>query len=407
MPDVCVIGGGPAGIAAAKEASENGARVILTESSARLPTPRDRWHLHISGPGSAGQGGFPQAIERVQVNLGSRAKSVSVGSVHMQNGERVRFDACVLTTGRSPVPAAFPGWNRPGVHLLDSEGAYVDLGRVAHAVDRPVVAGGDVETLLVAQSLSGRGRKTTVILDGDSEFASMGPPVRRALFATASKQGVYISFKRLEKSVGVGRLEAVLAGGEVTACDILAVVPRFRPDIFLHPFATGRNGGYLVGHLLQTRIPGVFAAGSCAELETGPLDGAPAMSGRVAGANASGMRLPFRRAHYRLRTLFGVSLLQAGLTHPQALCMGYDAVAESRVFGESAACSIVFDRRSGSILGVDAVEPSASSDLGGRSPNPWGQTSMVELAYSQRDGSTDISVVTETARQVIGTWRKS
>src|SRR5690349_21750551 len=120
--DVAVVGGGPAGVAAASRAAEAGARVILLDENTvpggqiyrrrageAPPAAFARWIARLERSGSrvlsssAVYDGFPEAAGgfRLFARRGAGAVDVSAGRLVLATGARERF-------------LPFPGWTLPG-----------------------------------------------------------------------------------------------------------------------------------------------------------------------------------------------------------------------------------------------------------------------------------------------------
>ena len=101
MRRVVVVGGGPAGLAAAGAAARAGARVTLLDGNARL-----------GGQYHRGEDvGVPAGVE---VHSGVRVWRVDPGRAYTAEAEWPA-DAIVLAPGAHDRPLPFPGWDLPGV----------------------------------------------------------------------------------------------------------------------------------------------------------------------------------------------------------------------------------------------------------------------------------------------------
>ena len=193
--DVAVVGGGPAGMAAAMAAASRGATVVLVDSGARLGGQYFRQALvdlpraGTGEPGDVSPAG-PHLPERwrplaghrsVALVLGSDVWSVGKGDERfvlrlapqgnvgtqanhpgMAYPETVRSHALVLATGASELTLPFPGWELPGVvtagaaqSLFKSQGLCIG--------DRVVVAGTGPFLLPVAAGLARAGAAVTAV----------------------------------------------------------------------------------------------------------------------------------------------------------------------------------------------------------------------------------------------------
>jgi NADPH-dependent 2,4-dienoyl-CoA reductase/sulfur reductase-like enzyme len=135
---------------------------------------------------------------------------------------------------------------------------------------------------------------------------------------------------------------------ESLACDLVVLAAGVRPNVELAAEAgveRGRTGAIRVDERMETAIPGIWAAGDCAEtnhIVTGrpayiPLGTTANKMGRVAGANAAGARERFAGvAGTTVVSVFGLAVAVTGLSTGQARREGFDPVA-ARIEGRSRA----------------------------------------------------------------------
>lgn len=324
MHDIAVLGGGPAGMAAATEAARRGARVVLLEESAapggqvyRAPptgfvVPADadsrvgdalRAALRQSGaeirPGCRvwGVGGgplVPQGMKASPFRLDALAPDGQSFAVEAR--------ALVLCTGTHERIIAFPGWTLPGVLGL----AAATILLKAHGVlpgRRVVVAGAGPLLYAVAAKLLKAGAEVAAVVD----LAHSREWVR-ALPALAARpdllaRGVAWRAKLLARGIRVmaGAQVSAAAGGEVLEraqvdetwidCDALCVghglVPATeatRAFRAAHRYAAAEGGWVPVLDADQRcSVPFLYAAGDGAGVRGAAA--APA-SGRLAALAA-------------------------------------------------------------------------------------------------------------------------
>jgi pyruvate/2-oxoglutarate dehydrogenase complex dihydrolipoamide dehydrogenase (E3) component len=408
MTKVVVIGGGTAGFEAAAEASRNEAEVILAERSDRWEPSWYVWPAMILSPErSEGPPSLPNGVE---LTYGADVASVGRDSLFTADRTWVNFDSVVLATGGEFGPTAFPGRRKSGVVILDGSGAFAELGREKSSMTRVVVQGEGVQALQVADGLSGKGRKVTLLAAPSmEEFASA--TIGSAINDAAAERDVFILNSKLGSAVGSGHLEAVVAGGTVLPCDTLAVLPRRIPRVPRTLAERGPNGGLLVDQNLRSSSPVLFAAGACAEPRYGwpnprTLVGAAAKSGRVAGANSMGHRLTLRPPKFAEASFYGLRWAKAGVRLGEARAHGLDVSEISRRWSSESACSIVYERPTGRIVGVELVIEEGDERLGilaAITPS----TSLRGVAYGTSGDSSDISLLSDTARLGLQVWSGS
>jgi sarcosine oxidase subunit alpha len=114
--EVCVIGGGPAGLAAANAAAQAGADVLVLE---RQPTPGGRLLYEQSSE----QVGIPALDQRCRALLNTTVFGLYEGNlIGAFQGERllkIRAQQIVVCTGSRQIPLPFPNNDLPGIMPLD------------------------------------------------------------------------------------------------------------------------------------------------------------------------------------------------------------------------------------------------------------------------------------------------
>ncbi|MBI2909030.1 MAG: FAD-dependent oxidoreductase [Chloroflexi bacterium] len=166
---VVVIGGGLAGMEAARTLAERGHHVSLYEKSDRLG---GQWNLASLLPEKAGFAGVTERMSRqlyqagVDVHLGAEATADLVKSL--------RPEAVVMATGATPLTPDIRGIDRPSVvQALD-----VIAGR-AQVGARVLVAGGRERGMEVADLLASQGKKVFL-----ATRSQLGRGVIREIFLT-------------------------------------------------------------------------------------------------------------------------------------------------------------------------------------------------------------------------------
>lgn len=408
MTRVAIIGAGTAGYEAAAEASRNEAEVVLLERSDSWEPSWHSWPDLIHSPEHSEKP--PTLPNDVELIHGADATSVGPGSILTADGRRVKFDSVVVGSGGEFMSVAFPGRRKRGVVILDNLEMYAELGRERSSMAHVVIRGEGGHALRVADGLSGTGRKVTLLAAPWIEkFASK--EVASVVRDAAARKGVSIIDSKLDGAVGCGHVEAVIAGGTVVPCDTLAVLPVRGPRVPRTSAEAGVSGGLLVDKYLRSSSPGLYAAGWTAEPRVGlphhrTLEGAAAKSGRVAGANATGHRLVFHLPRFAEASFFGIRWARVGHSLCEARGQGSMVSEISHRWSQGSACSIVYERPSGKIVGVELVVEEENERLGfiaALTP----PTSLQAVAYGVSSDSSDISLVSDTARLGLQAWSGS
>ncbi|MEV5895192.1 2Fe-2S iron-sulfur cluster-binding protein [Nonomuraea fuscirosea] len=247
--DVLVIGGGPAGLAAATAAGLAGARVILMDDQPRLGgdllnsrtlldgRPATDWVDSLDLPG--------RVLTRTTA-IGYYDHNYVVAVQRRARGERlwhVRARRVVLATGAHERSLAFPGNDRPGVMLASAARAYANRYGVA-SWRRAVVFACTDSGHEAARDLAAAGVEIAAIVDPRVD----GQVVTGT---TGDAEGV---------------LNGVQVGARHVEADLLAVAGGWNPAVHLFSQSQGR---VRFDEDLQAFVPGTSAqaersAGACA-----------------------------------------------------------------------------------------------------------------------------------------------
>ena len=327
-----VVGAGPAGLAAAIFAAEQGRQVVLVdENPVPAATMGDdiplHWGQRMTGAArnrnamteslvatepllaAAFEAGVDVRLGVVCWGLYANGSSVNwlPGRVAgLTDGERswmLGFDAAVVATGRRDMGLAFPGWELPGVMGAT---AAERLATRYGALDarRAVVLGTGAEALATAAALQAAGVEIAAIVE--QAAAPVGPQsVEAPLFTGHVIARAEGGADGVEAAVLVRLDEAGRPiPGEATrvACDTIVLGVGVVPVVELTDAIGCRNvfaperGGYvpMTDAVHLTTVPGVYAVGDCAGVWPGKsLDRHVAEAeGRRAAAHAIGLPAP-------------------------------------------------------------------------------------------------------------------
>ena len=170
-----VVGGGPAGLAAASTVARYGVRVVLIDEAAalgglghlRMPTGGDRVSASFGAEADRDPTGQARALG-VELRLGAVAWGVFDGRTVAVTGpdgtEHLAAEALVLAAGAHDRPVPFPGWTLPGVV---GAGGALDLMK-RHGVlpgRRVLVAGSGPHVLSVASLLMRGGARVAAVAE--------------------------------------------------------------------------------------------------------------------------------------------------------------------------------------------------------------------------------------------------
>lgn len=351
-----VIGGGPAGMAAAIEAARAGLACTLIDEGQRLGGQiyrqppygfrvRDARALgHDHARGEALRAELGAVGERVEVRPGTSVIGVWGRDVAWVSGEAsgtISAERMVIATGAYDRPVPFPGWTLPGVMTAGGAQGLVKTMHVRPG-RRAVVAGTGPLLLVVANQLHKVGVEVACVLEAGRPTwspRSFGKVWRETgllrdawdYWRGLRRAGIPLRFNHtVFEAHGEEKVEAVTVGpidgetwspirerAERVEADLLVVGFGFVPNTELTELAGCRHeyvhdvGGWVPVRTarMETTVPGVFAAGDGAgvagalvAIEEGRIVGITAaeQAGFLKSADADRRRAP---ALERLRSL--------------------------------------------------------------------------------------------------------
>jgi len=310
--DLLVIGGGPAGLAAALEGRRLGRKTMLVDENPIAAEVMGEDVPQLFGQKMTGavrnRNAMLEAVvesnpliaeafeAEVAVQLGVSCwglyqngpdvgwlPGLVAGLASASEAWLVRADQVIVATGRRDMGLAFPGWETPGVLGLT---AALRLATTYNALDarRVVLLGTNTEALTGALVLVAAGVEVVAILE--QAAAPVGP---RHLLDALQREGVRFLCGRSMKSVeGAGSVEAAVVrsvGASQDAdvaeqrieCDAIILGVGTVPVIELLAaagckveFSTARGGFVpIVDAAQRTSVPGISAVGDCAGIWSG------------------------------------------------------------------------------------------------------------------------------------------
>ena len=335
--DVLVIGGGPAGLAAAWEAAGTGARVILVDDQPELggsllsePTARvsgvsaQEWLGRVeselrSGPEvtvltrTSAFGNYDAnyviAVQNRTDHLGAAALRPELSGVSRQRLWHIRAQQVVVASGAHERPLVFANNDRPGVMLASAVRTY--LNRYAAAAGtRVVIATTNDSVYAMLPELAAAGIEIAAIADARATLSTAARAARAAGIEVVPATAVI-------DTTGDPRVTSALISvvddhgtpvGPPTevSCDLVAVSGGWSPVVHLHSQRQGRLrwDDELVAFVPDGDVEGqqvVGAARGSATLEACLAEGARAgaaasfSAGFVTDAGAQALATPLER----------------------------------------------------------------------------------------------------------------
>lgn len=312
MRDAVIIGAGPAGLAAAYRAAQNGLRVTVVDDN---PAAGGQiWRSEQAKPVSREAQAWFEKLRSVEIELINGAlvfQQPAPGTLLAETSEGVselNYQHLVLATGARERFLPFPGWTLPNVMGAGGLQALVKTGLPIEG-KRVVVAGSGPLLLAVAAYLRARGANVLLIAEQASslqlaKFAIGSGKASQAFDLKRQLRGVkYLSGTWVVAAHGVDKLESVTLSpggsrGEKIACDYLACGYHLVPNVELAELlgCVVENGRVRVDEYQQTSVANVYGAGEATGI--GGLE-LSLVEGEIAGLAIAGK-------HDEARKLFPV-----------------------------------------------------------------------------------------------------
>ncbi|MCX5578152.1 NAD(P)/FAD-dependent oxidoreductase [Kaistia terrae] len=275
-PEFIVIGAGEAGARAAMALRENGfaGKVTILGDEAHRPYERPPLSKAALTDADEPQAAFILTPDRLDEHgIAHRANAPvttidrAAHEVHLETGERLRYDRLLIATGARARKLALPGATPESVHYLRTfEEARALRSRLTPGSHIAIIGGGFIG-LELAASARARGAEVTLIELAPRLLARAVPAAIAGVIAARHEAaGV-----RLLLGTGIERIEAVgerhaivLSTGERIVCDgIFAGIGAVAETALAERAGLAIENGIAVDERLATTDPDIFAAGDC------------------------------------------------------------------------------------------------------------------------------------------------
>jgi NAD(P)H-nitrite reductase large subunit len=273
-----ILGAGPAGVIAAetirKHAVANEILLIGDEPEApysRMAIPYllmrniDESGTHLRHAGDH--------YERRRIDL-RRGRAVKVDSaaraLQLDSGDRVDFDRLLIATGSSPAAPPIPGLAGPGVHACWTLADARAIAALATPGAKVLQMGAGFIGCIIMEALAARGVDLSVVEMGDRMVPRMmGPTAGGMIKAWCEAKGVKVHTGARVDAIerdATPTMKVRLSTGVVLDADLVISATGVKPNIgFLEDSGVRCLVGVLTDEHLQTNVPGIYAAGDCAE----------------------------------------------------------------------------------------------------------------------------------------------
>jgi NAD(P)H-nitrite reductase large subunit len=271
-----ILGAGPAGVIAAetiRKLSPNDSITIIGDE----PEPAySRMAIPYLLMGNVNEAGTylrksPTHFEDLKIKVRvAHVQSVQAATktVVLDGGEAVTFDTLLVATGSRPVTPPIPGIKSEGVHRCWTLEDARAIAALAKPGARVLQLGAGFIGCIIMEALAARGVKLSVVEMGDRMVPRMmGPTAGGMIRDWCETKGVEVFTSTKVESIEPGTPMSVkLSNGKTMLAELVISAAGVRPAIgFMENSGVTCLLGVLTDEHLQTNVPGVFAAGDCAE----------------------------------------------------------------------------------------------------------------------------------------------
>ena len=217
-------------------------------------------------------------------------------TVALDNGQSMGFDTLLIATGSHPMRPPIPGIDSEGVHPCWTLADARAIASRATKGARVLQLGAGFIGCIIMEALAARGVELSVVEMGDRMVPRMmGPTAGGMIRDWVESKGVQVFTGTKVESITAGKpLQVKLSNGKTVEADLVISAAGVRPAIgYLKDSGITCLLGVLTDEHLQTNVPGVYAAGDCAEafdkvsgkMIVSAIQPNAAEQARVAGAN--------------------------------------------------------------------------------------------------------------------------
>jgi 3-phenylpropionate/trans-cinnamate dioxygenase ferredoxin reductase subunit len=306
--ELLVIGGGPAGLSAARayrDAGGGGPVGIVTDEH-RMPYRRPPLTKDLLR-GDSTEGDLPledeswlQSRDVLLISGRATALDPDAAKVSLSGGRELGYRNCVLATGAEPTRLPVPGADDPAVRVLRSLDHLRELQRRLSRGEAVVVIGSGFIGCEIAASLRMRGHQVQLVSDESApNVGRLGDEAAAILAGWLEDEGVALHLgTEVERIQRTGRALDVIADGVRARGEVVVMAAGVAPRGELAASAGFElvDGAVPVSAAMQSTQPDVLAAGDVCRAENVAAGralrvehwGDALRQGEIAGANTAG-----------------------------------------------------------------------------------------------------------------------
>lgn len=209
--------------------------------------------------------------------LRARVERIDFQEKHLvtTTGENIPYDKLLIATGSRSNKFGWPGQDLEGVHGLYHLQDLEAMERQSPGLERAVIVGGGLIGVEMAEMFHSRGISVTFLVRESGFWNAVLPPEESRMVSRHLKEHhidlrLETELKEILPDASGKNCAAVVTNkGEKIDCGFVGLTVGVSPNVdFLKNTKLETNRGILVDAFLETNIPGVFAAGDCAEIRS-------------------------------------------------------------------------------------------------------------------------------------------
>ena len=310
-----ILGAGPAGVIAAETLRKHAPADDITILGDEPEAPYSRMAIPYLLMGSIGEAGTHlrhagDHYQRLGISL-QRGRAVRLDTnartVQLDDGGVLGYDRLLIATGSSPASPPIPGIAGPGVHACWTLADARAIQSLAQPGARVLQMGAGFIGCIIMEALAARGVKLSVVEMGDRMVPRMmGPTAGGMIKDWCESKGVVVHTGTRVEAIerdATQVMKVKLSTGAAIEAELVISATGVRPNIgFLEHSGITCLVGVLTDEHLQTSVPGVYAAGDCAEAWdkvsgkaiVSAIQPNAAEQARVAALNMAGLKTELR-----------------------------------------------------------------------------------------------------------------
>ena len=276
MTDHVILGAGPAGVIAAETIRKHAPNDRITIVGDEAEPPYSRMAIPYLLMGNIDERGTylrknDAHFADLKVNT-VRAQAISAQAatktIALSNGQTLGFHKLLIATGSHPSRPPIPGIDSAGVHPCWTLQNARDIMALAQPGARVLQMGAGFIGCIIMEALAARGVQLSVVEMGDRMVPRMmGPTAGGMIRDWCESKGVAVFTGTKVEAIEPGTpLKVRLSNGQTVEADLVISATGVRPAIgFLEGSGITCLQGVLTDASMQTNVPGIYAAGDCAE----------------------------------------------------------------------------------------------------------------------------------------------